>query len=238
MSQRRGALMGYVQRRPSLRRAVAAVSGLALIGSTFALTVAPGRGRAHRPPEPVTLVGSLQSELGCPGDWQPGVRRDAPRGDRHSRVSSRPSSPCPRARTSTRWRSTEPGTRAMARVVAPPTSRWPLASERQPAVRLQPRDTHRDRRSGGSAAASVGRRPRARGQQPAHRTSRKERFYFVMADRFANGDPANDTGGIAGGRSARTATTRRAPASTTAATLRGCSTRSSTSTGLARRRSG
>ena len=28
----------------------------------------------------------------------------------------------------------------------------------------------------------------------------RERFYFVMADRFANGDPANDTGGIAGDR--------------------------------------
>ncbi|MCE1179259.1 MAG: hypothetical protein LWW86_09575 [Micrococcales bacterium] len=28
----------------------------------------------------------------------------------------------------------------------------------------------------------------------------KERFYFVMADRFANGDKANDTGGLSGGR--------------------------------------
>ena len=28
----------------------------------------------------------------------------------------------------------------------------------------------------------------------------RERFYFVMADRFANGDPTNDTGGLTGGR--------------------------------------
>ena len=28
----------------------------------------------------------------------------------------------------------------------------------------------------------------------------RERFYFVMADRFANGDKANDTGGLTGGR--------------------------------------
>ena len=27
-----------------------------------------------------------------------------------------------------------------------------------------------------------------------------EQFYFVMTDRFANGDPSNDTGGIAGDR--------------------------------------
>ena len=32
-----------------------------------------GRERRHRPPQPgsVTIAGSLQSELGCPGDWQP-----------------------------------------------------------------------------------------------------------------------------------------------------------------------
>ena len=34
-----------------------------------------------------------------------------------------------------------------------------------------------------------------------------ENFYFVMADRFANGDAANDHGGIPGGRR-RTASTR------------------------------
>lgn len=28
----------------------------------------------------------------------------------------------------------------------------------------------------------------------------KERFYFLMADRFANGDKANDAGGLTGGR--------------------------------------
>jgi len=43
------------------------------------------------------------------------------------------------------------------------------------------------------------------GVQPTPRDSlreapTRERFYFVMADRFANGDPSNDTGGIAGGR--------------------------------------
>ncbi|MBC2961103.1 alpha-amylase family glycosyl hydrolase [Nocardioides deserti] len=37
--------------------------------------------------------------------------------------------------------------------------------------------------------------------QPALRAGiTDDSFYFVMADRFANGDPANDTGGIDGGR--------------------------------------
>ncbi|WP_307793660.1 pullulanase-type alpha-1,6-glucosidase [Microbacterium stercoris] len=35
---------------------------------------------------------------------------------------------------------------------------------------------------------------------PARQAGGDERFYFVMTDRFANGDTANDTGGIAGDR--------------------------------------
>ncbi|WP_261340779.1 pullulanase-type alpha-1,6-glucosidase [Tessaracoccus flavus] len=36
--------------------------------------------------------------------------------------------------------------------------------------------------------------------QPAVRQGDVENFYFVLTDRFANGDPSNDTGGIEGGR--------------------------------------
>ena len=45
--------------------------GVVLIVLAFLAAVAPAQ--AHHTPEPgsVTLVGSLQSELGCPGDWQP-----------------------------------------------------------------------------------------------------------------------------------------------------------------------
>ena len=35
---------------------------------------------------------------------------------------------------------------------------------------------------------------------PARRDGEQEQFYFVMTDRFANGDPSNDTGGLEGGR--------------------------------------
>ena len=47
----------------------------------------------------------------------------------------------------------------------------------------------------------------------------RERFYFVMADRFENGDTSNDTGGIAGDDS-RTASTPLTRVSTTVATSR------------------
>ena len=35
-------------------------------------------------------------------------------------------------------------------------------------------------------------------KKPAVRSNEVENFYFVMTDRFANGDPSNDTGGVAG----------------------------------------
>ena len=43
------------------------------IASIMALLVGPPAAQANHTPLPstVTLVGSLQSELGCPGDWQP-----------------------------------------------------------------------------------------------------------------------------------------------------------------------
>lgn len=36
--------------------------------------------------------------------------------------------------------------------------------------------------------------------EPVRQPGSDERFYFVMTDRFANGDPANDTGGLTGDR--------------------------------------
>ncbi|MEU2396109.1 pullulanase-type alpha-1,6-glucosidase [Streptomyces sp. NPDC007369] len=36
--------------------------------------------------------------------------------------------------------------------------------------------------------------------EPARHDLTREQFYFVLPDRFANGDPRNDTGGIGGGR--------------------------------------
>ena len=53
-------------RRPAL---VALVSGLAVVVS--GLTVPLSAGPARAADRTATIVGSLQSELGCSGDWQP-----------------------------------------------------------------------------------------------------------------------------------------------------------------------
>ena len=43
---------------------------LALVGASLVLL--PAASASHTPnPSSVTIAGSLQSELGCPGDWQP-----------------------------------------------------------------------------------------------------------------------------------------------------------------------
>ena len=55
-----------------------------------------------------------------------------------------------------------------------------------------------------------------------------ETFYFVMADRFENGDTDNDTGGISGDRLPARLSIRRARASTKAAISRACWTGSIT----------
>src|SRR3954454_20203408 len=58
-------------RRPRRRTATALVGVLAVLAAL--LTMSPTAARAAQTPLPssVTLVGDLQSELGCPGDWQP-----------------------------------------------------------------------------------------------------------------------------------------------------------------------
>ena len=58
--------------------------------------------------------------------------------------------------------------------------------------------------------------------EPVRQPGSDERFYFVMTDRFANGDTANDEGGLDGRPPRRPASTRPTRASTTAATSRAC----------------
>ena len=56
--------------RPRIRMALV---GLAVTAVAASILPAPPAAADHTPtPQTVTLVGSLQSELGCPGDWQPG----------------------------------------------------------------------------------------------------------------------------------------------------------------------
>ena len=103
-----------MRRRP----ATTAVSLTALVLAGLAVPITGTAARAAEPARTATLVGSLQDELGCPGDWQPEcTATDLTRVGEHDDVC-RATSPCRRAPTSSRSRSTTRGTRATARAAA------------------------------------------------------------------------------------------------------------------------
>ena len=116
-------------------------------------------------PTSVTLVGTIQSELGCAADWSPDCAAThlAPAGRRRVVGDVRW---CRPAATSSRWRSTTPGTsRTAPRAAATCRSCWRAGPDR---LHLRPRHppgrrpARRPRRDRGDR-----RRPRAGGRQPA-----------------------------------------------------------------------
>ena len=184
-------------RTPS-SRAAALVAGLAL-ALTGAVAVAPiaspARADSHRSP---ALVGSLQSELGCPGDWQPecaateleatGVEGQfaadftVPGGAWEYKIALNDS-----------WdeaygRDGGPdnvplvlGGEARIRVVYDDTSHR---------ISLVPLDLAGDYTASDDALVAA----------PVRQAGSAEQFYFVMTDRFENADPTNDAGGLTGDR--------------------------------------
>ncbi|SFB12127.1 pullulanase-type alpha-1,6-glucosidase [Cellulomonas marina] len=146
----------------------------------------------------VTLVGSLQSELGCPGDWQPDC-------------------------TATVLAPTDAAGVYAADLVVPAGSweykvaldgAWdeaygrdggdanvPLTVAGSTPVRFTYDDTtHRIAVTPLDLAGAYGADDASLVAPPVRQPGSDERFYFVMTDRFANGDAANDTGGLTGDR--------------------------------------
>ena len=173
-----------------------------MLASLVALPAPAQADHRAEPPATVTLVGSLQDELGCGQDWAPGcaasglsltddgtwaLAADVPAGSYELKVAINGS-----------WEENygaggEAGG-ANLPLVLEHTARlrftYDDASHRiafAPAERPSATPTDADRELAGTSLRS-----------PLTR----ENFYFVMADRFANGDPANDAGGLSGDRMA------------------------------------
>ena len=161
-------------------------------------TVLPAQADEHRT---VALVGDLQSEVGCPGDWDPACAE----------------SELTQVGTSTTYEGVfeVPGGSFLYKVAiddgwaenygaggALDGANIPLVTGGTVSLRFTYDDeTHlisvAPADLGGDATAA----DRALAQDSLRESLTRERFYFVMADRFANGDPSNDTGGLTGGRS-------------------------------------
>lgn len=181
--------------RPAL---VALTSGLAVIAS--GLTVPLSAGPAAAAERTATIVGSLQDELGCPGDWQPdcadtrltregdstAYRKvfDVPAGTYEFKVAINGS-----------WDENygKDGAKngANLRLVLEGPAKLELSYDDE---------SHRIGIAPVELSGPATKADKALAGDSLRAPLTKERFYFLMADRFANGDTGNDNGGLVGGR--------------------------------------
>jgi pullulanase-type alpha-1,6-glucosidase len=178
---------------------VAALSGAAIVIAGVGIPLAAGpAGAADPPPRTATLAGSLQDELGCSGDWNPACATTdltqvgnttayaktftVPPGSYEFKVAINHS-----------WDENYGASGAANGANIPLVLKGPATVEfsyddvtHQVGIRptvLSGPATNADKAYAGNSL-----------REPLT----KERYYFVMADRFANGDPSNDKGGLTG----------------------------------------
>ena len=231
-----------MRRPPRTRRSnrtvrLALALSLALVAALGLVSLPPSLS-AQAAVRTAALVGSLQSELGCPGDWQPDCAQTElakdPSGTTYSAVFSVPQGSWEfKVAINDSWDESyrADGTKGDANsplVLAGTTEVRVVYDDTTHKTTITPTDL------GGDQVTAADRRLAT---DSLRNGLTKERFYFVMADRFANGSTANDKGGLTGDRLA-TGSTRRTRASTTAVTSRGSRTSSTTSRAWARPRSG
>ncbi|MBK8447727.1 MAG: hypothetical protein IPL41_13880 [Micropruina sp.] len=144
----------------------------------------------------VTLAGNLQSELGCSEDWQPTCTATdlTQKGSSYSRIFTIPAGSWElKVAINHSWTESygaEGGSANIPLTLTTPTQLLVSYDDTTHLVTIKPVDlpgstTSSDRRL---AVGSL------------REALTKERFYFLMADRFANGATSNDTGGLTGTR--------------------------------------
>src|ERR1700754_4208005 len=183
---------------PPARRLLVLAASVGLVATTAATAAAPAVADHTPTPSVVTLVGSLQSELGCAGDWDPACAAteltpsgngatsythagDLPAGSYEFKVALTGGSD---ENYGAGGVANGPNLPLVLEADAEVTFSYDHATHRIAVAPTNPQPGLTD--AGGELAAT------------SLRTGpTDERFYFVMADRFDNGDPANDTGGYA-----------------------------------------
>ncbi len=180
-------------------------TALTLIGSL--ILVAPAAADHTPAPERVTLMGSLMSELGCAADWDEACSAtDLPKVQGSESLyaatftvpAGGPTQPTTyeyKVRLNGSW----------AENYGDPTynlgGNIPLAISQDTALRFTyDHATHRVSVGPAQPAEGLNKADKALAANSLRKDLTKENFYFVMADRFENGSPGNDTAGIEGGR--------------------------------------
>ncbi|MCW3157007.1 alpha-amylase family glycosyl hydrolase [Micropruina sonneratiae] len=174
------------------RRSVTALIVLALLlGWLTAATPARAEERT------VTLVGDLQSELGCSDDWQPVCTATDLAKGRGSNYAAEFTVPAGRYELKVAinhsWDESYGAEGGSANI--------PLALSAAAKLRFSYDDsTHLTTIKPVDLPGSTTTSDRKLAVGSLRESLTRERFYFLMADRFANGSKANDTGGLTGGR--------------------------------------
>ncbi|WP_114558324.1 pullulanase-type alpha-1,6-glucosidase [Desertihabitans aurantiacus] len=173
------------------RRTAALLSALAITATGLTVTAAPTPAQAED--ELVTLVGSLQSELGCASDWDPGCTEtvlEPTGGTGYAATFTVPAGSWElKVAIGGTWDESHPAANRPLVLEAPTEVEVAYDSETD-AVDVRSAELPGDATKADADLA----------QDSLRAPVTTEQFYFVMADRFANGDPSNDTGGITGGR--------------------------------------
>ncbi len=181
--------------RPTIRPALLAAVA-ALVAALLVPLAPPGPAAADHTADPsrVTLMGTLMDELGCGGEWDEGCDL--------TDLTLRPDGI---------WEfvGTLPagGYEYKVRLNGSWDENYGLdgGDANAPLVLLEPaqlrftydHESHRVAVEPAATPAPAGPDDRALATDSLRDDLTRERFYFVMADRFANGDPTNDTGGFA-----------------------------------------
>ncbi|WP_024287088.1 pullulanase-type alpha-1,6-glucosidase [Cellulomonas sp. KRMCY2] len=146
----------------------------------------------------VALVGDLQSELGCPGDWQPDcpateLAATATPGQFAAEFEVPAGSWQYKVALNDTWDEAygrDGGGDNIPLVIAGPTTLRVTYDDTTHRIALTPTALTGDHTPADDALVAA----------PVRQPGSAEQFYFVMTDRFANGDPLNDTGGLTGDR--------------------------------------
>ena len=202
MSSRVDLIISRPRRTARRRRVVAIVTTLAVVAAIVGVSppavAGPAPAAVADAPPTVTVAGSLQSELGCPADWQPDCATTdlaaRPGGTHSASFDLPPGSYEFKIAMNHSWAlNYGAGGVVDGRNIplvlagaAPKTAVTISFDDTSHMVTITPTAEQPGRNSGDRTLAG-----------DSLRTDlTRERFYFVMTDRFANGDPRNDTGGI------------------------------------------
>ena len=177
------------------RRLPVVLAATALLGSPGLLAAVPAAAAAGS----VALVGDLQSELGCPADWSPDCAdtelTHEPGTDRWSATFEVPEGTWQfKVALDDAWTENY----GAGGQLDGPNLTVVLAGDAKVEFAYDDAThavTYAPVLAGGTSAAD-----RRLAKDSLRESLTRERFYFVMADRFANGSRANDTGGLTGGR--------------------------------------